>query len=77
VPLLLLGGSAVPRNHHPPIARAADSSQLESLGLRSTSQPLGLNTDATKEERVLGDEAVGDVDNGEDHVPNIVGGLKA
>lgn len=29
------------------------------------------------EEKVLGDKAVGGVDNDEDHVPNVVSGLKA
>ena len=31
----------------------------------------------TKEEQVLGDKAVGGIDNDKDHVPNVEGGLKA
>jgi hypothetical protein len=52
-------------------------SRLENLGRCSTSKPLGLDSDITKEERVLGGNAVGDVDNGGGHVPNVVSGLKA
>ena len=34
-------------------------------------------TASKQEERVLGDKAVGGIDNDDDHVPNVAGGLKA
>jgi hypothetical protein len=49
----------------------------ETTDLRSASKTSDLKTDATKEERVLGGKAVDGIDNDEDHVPNVVSGLKA
>jgi len=36
-----------------------------------------LNAGATKEERVLGGKAVDGIDNDDDHVPDVISGLKA
>lgn len=51
------------------------SSQRKTIDLRSKTSDH--KTGATKEERVLGDKAVGGIDNDKDHVPNVVSGLKA
>jgi len=51
--------------------------QRETIDLRSASKTSDLNANATKEERVLGDKAVNGIDNDNDHIPNIISGLKA
>jgi hypothetical protein len=51
--------------------------QRETIDLRSASKTSDLNADATEEERVLGDKAVDGIDNDDDHVPNVISGLKA
>jgi hypothetical protein len=56
---------------------AANCLNLKTIDLRSASKTSDFNTDTTKEEQILGDKAVGGIDNDEDHVPNVVSGLKA
>jgi hypothetical protein len=55
---------------HTPQPADEDSADLRSM-TKNTAE------NVTKEEQVLGDKATGGVDNDQDHVPNVEGGLKA